>query len=479
MCERLIVEGLFGIDDNLDNYINGSLHVNENGFLTLTLLNSFSDDLPGTFAEIQNLVEKPLIKGFGRDGKYYELINCVSGGGNLKLGGVVQPKVYYNCEYVIEYPDQTFREKDFNKFSFTIDKLNQWSNEEACWKLKSYQPPYSLDIIYKTFWEKEKNGSVYSISNGFKTNAEENINFYIDFDYCFGITFESQPITVDLIREYQSKVWDFMTVLTLMINDRVTINKLSIITPDKQHSAKIYCSLFEEKTDKKIETYKKLGMIALRDVSDSLLDIVEKYISKKELLLGTINTIYKNAKHTKHRKIDVMDYLKQTATAIEGFMRNSRNILIEEDQEKFNEKIERILENQTEEDKQWLSQKLKYSNQASFRKQITKLFDELKTKYPEHGQGFLDKKKIREDIIDRLVSTRNFYTHYDVESKGKMLGTNTQVYLCDFINEMLRLLILEDLGVGLEVLRKKNNVNQNLIIANKNLLKSYVEENNG
>lgn len=477
--EKIIAEGLFGVDDKVENYINGSISINENNHIVLTLLNSLSPDISGTFDEISKMIEKPLIKGYGRNGKYYELINCVSSGGTVTFAGIVQPKVYYSCDYIVEYPSPEFKEKEINKVSVLIDKLNQWCNTEESWKLKGYQSPFELSFSHKTLWETVNGDETISISNGFTTQAEPNINFDVNYSYSIGIQFPLRKISTELIKEYQFRIWDFITLLTLLTNERLHINKMIFITPDKTHTIRIYNSIFQEETNKKIDTYKLMSMVGLKDIKDNLLDIYKTYIDKKEKLKGSINSIYKIAEYQKNRRIDIVDYTKQTATAIECFMRNSRNILIEENKKKFEEKIERILKSQAEEDKQWLQTQLKYSNQASFRKQIKKLFNEIKTKYPDISKGILDKKKIREDLIERFVSTRNFYTHYDLESKGKMLGTWTQVFLCDYINEALRILILEYLGVEHAILETKIKNNQDLIRSKKGLLKHYLEEHNG
>ncbi len=476
ISDKIIAEGIFGVDDNIENYINGTISINENNHIILTLLNSLSPDISGTFNEISKLIEKPLIKGYGRNGKYYELINCVSSGGTVTFVGIIQPKVYYSCDYIIEYPSLEIKEKEVNKVSVFIDKLNQWCNIEESWKLKSYQDPFELIFSYKTLWEATNGDEIISISNGFKTQAEPNINFGVNYSYSIGIQFPLRKISTELIKEYQFRIWDFITLLTLLTNERLHINKMLFITPDKTHIIRIYNSIFQEETDKKIDTYKLVSMIGLKDIKNNLLDIYKTYIDKKEKLKGSINLIYKIAEYKKNRRIDIVDYTKQTASAIECFMRNSRNILIEENEKNFEKRIERILKCQTEEDKKWLQTQLKYSNQATFRKQIKKLFDEIKNKYSEVSKGILDNKKMREDLIERFVSTRNFYTHYDLESKGKMLGTWTQIFLCDYINESLRILILEDLGVDHAILEKKSKNNQDLIRSKEGLLKHYLDE---
>lgn len=480
LANNTIIEGRFGLDDDFNNYITGKLCFNEETGVRLVLSDSFSDGIVETFREIQEVVERPIIKGYGNNGKYYELYNCFSMGGRINFGGLVQPSVNYGCEFLIEYQNHEIKDKEFRKISFQIDKLNQWCNTENCSEIKMHEPPFAFELQNKKYWEKEKDGLVYSIANGFSTTGENNVELNVSFSYYLGIEYLPEKINIENIKKHIEKALDFKTLLTLLINERAHINQIALVGGDNyDYSANIYCYAVEPVKECVIDAQKICGMVGLNALTNNLLEIFEKYIDSKELISGSVHSVLTLADIKKHRKIDVTNYVKQTATAIEGFMRNCRRVLIEESKKEFAEKMERILQNQTAEDKAWLMNKLQYSNQATFRKQVTKLFKEIKSKFPEFAKGVLDPKKQMDDIVDKFVNTRNFYTHYDIESKRAMLGTRTQIGLCDYINEILRLLLLVEIGIDIEIIVNANRHNQLLTSSKKYLLKSYSEENNG
>ena len=468
MFEKSIT-GQFGITDKLEDLINGTLMLDEFGNVKLELNNSFSETIADSFNEIQNYVEFPKIIGYGSNGKYYELINCWSTGGNLNLGGLIQPKVYYTCEFVYEFPQNYSKEDSFDRISFSIDKLNQWCNIPSL-KVNNIMHPTNVEFDIQTLWQQAKDGLEFKIGSGYKTSGEENCNYSVSFDYAFTIKFEPQKLLDVDIDKFIRIAVDFKTMLSLFVNESAKIYNITITNTKSTVSINLYCNYVQQNTEKSIDARKRISTFYLNDISKNLMAIFDCFKEKQESLGGSLSAIFKNCDLKKHRIIDIPDYIKQTATAIEGFMRNCRNLTIEEDQNIFKERLERLLENQTNDDAKWLKERLKYANQASFRKQLKLLFEEFRNNFEEHTKGILDDKKLENQIIDGYVNTRNFFTHYDMATKKKMLKNDTLVFLCDYINELLRLLILKEIGIDSEIVINRNSHNQLLIGTKSRLL---------
>ncbi len=471
--------GVFGIDDNIEKYITGKLRIEDSGKAFLQLYGAFSESLHDSFLEIQNAIEYKVIKGYGNNGKYYEMLNCVSIGGKSNFSGLIMPEVNYACDFLVEYKSVEAKNANYVKVTAEIDKLNQWFRANNGWQLECpmNKDPYKLNFSAIRLWEKSYNNNLMYIGNGFSTNANENVDFSVTFTYSLGFEFEEEKISTDLINKHFNNCWDFANLLSVLINERAKINSFVFSNKDNTMSAKVYSCNISLIKNSIINAYNRLSMISFDCIKDNLCELYENYQIMKEALGGVINIVLDDSIMLKHRNIDVVDYSKQTATAIECFMRNMREITIEDNQSVYDERIESVLSSQSEENKKWLQEKLKYSNNASLRKQLTLLTEEFNENFNELSNGLFSNKKLNKLLIGQFVDTRNFYTHYDLATKKNIMENNMLVYYCDLIKEFLRLIMLKEFGISLNVIKKASRNNQTIINC-KNKILEILGENN-
>ena len=97
--------------------------------------------------------------------------------------------------------------------------------------------------------------------------------------------------------------------------------------------------------------------------------------------------------------------------------------------------------------KESLESKLRYGNEFSLR---TRLRDILK-RYNEIMPGFIPDKK---DFINKVVDTRNYYTHYDEDLKGRAVSDESLYYLTQRLRRLLEICLLRELGFNLKEIKE-------------------------
>ena len=75
------------------------------------------------------------------------------------------------------------------------------------------------------------------------------------------------------------------------------------------------------------------------------------------------------------------------------------------DEAEFEELVENLIEKCPEEHKEWLSRELKYGNEVSLRKRLKDIIKPFRT--------VIGNCTRRDNLINRIVNTRNYLTHYD------------------------------------------------------------------
>ncbi|WGI36336.1 HEPN domain-containing protein [Mesomycoplasma lagogenitalium] len=414
------------------------------------------------------------LEGRGENGKYYELNDCFLDKVEsfLMIG---YSRVHLSCKFLIEYESIYKKNEEVDKVLFEIEKLNFWVNDNNRWKYQKNKKNLKLNFDYGNLWKSTNKGQIISINKNIHTNLNQNKILEVNFVYTVCFNFQKQKISIDLIYKNLEKINNIQTLLMLFINKDVDIKNMTFVNSSNKNIAKVFNWKFNYRMTEENSYLKLWEIISLEDVKKDLLNVYNNYIKCKNRLQISINSIYTDLSKL-NKNINSYDLIKNVSSSIEGFMRNTRNVLLEENHKKFNEKINRILKSQNKEDKKWLKEKLKYSNNASFRKQTKLFFKEIQKKFPNLGDGILNNKNIINNLIEKFINTRNFYTHYDLKFNGKILNFYSLIYLCKYINEAMRFLILKELGVNHNILKDKIEKNINIKNIKKELLKHSYEE---
>jgi hypothetical protein len=179
---------------------------------------------------------------------------------------------------------------------------------------------------------------------------------------------------------------------------------------------------------KRPESFKML--FALRDLPQGFETAAAKWLKRAEVLDPVyrlyLTTLYDPDMFLEQRFLNL-------AHALEVYHRRAMSTpdLPEEEHEK---RKEAILEAVSDQHRDWLEGKLKYSNEPNLRKRIKEIFKE----YPESVKATVGSSgKERDSFINKVVRTRNYRTHFD-ESLAEQAARGEDLHR---INEKLKLLM--------------------------------------
>jgi hypothetical protein len=88
----------------------------------------------------------------------------------------------------------------------------------------------------------------------------------------------------------------------------------------------------------------------------------------------------------------------------------------EMDEVEFEELVENLIEHCPGERKEWLRGKLRYDNEVNLRKRIKRLIEPFKYLFGNNEK--------REKLVNRILDTRNYLTHYDLSLETTKSGKN-------------------------------------------------------
>ena len=109
--------------------------------------------------------------------------------------------------------------------------------------------------------------------------------------------------------------------------------------------------------------------------------------------------------------------------------------------EEHEERVKQILNNTPDKYREWLKEKLKYSNEPSLRKRIKEIYDMLKN--IGYVTDLIPKKK---DFVDDVVNTRNYFVHYDQSLKNKALKGTKLYRLIQKLKVLVEICLLKEIG---------------------------------
>lgn len=125
------------------------------------------------------------------------------------------------------------------------------------------------------------------------------------------------------------------------------------------------------------------------------------------------------------------------AQGLETYHRRTTDIKLMAESE-FHDLVSSIVESCPEDKKEWLEGRLMHGNEISFRNRIKDLISPFKEN--------IGSNKKRNQIINKILNTRNYLTHYNETLEDSTAKSNELYSLCCFIEVFLQLHFLSKIG---------------------------------
>jgi hypothetical protein len=176
-------------------------------------------------------------------------------------------------------------------------------------------------------------------------------------------------------------------------------------------------------------------LFTFKDISDRFEVFLRNWFEKADLLEPVYNlcfgTLYNPRMYLEHKFLNMVQ-------AIEAYHRRTmKNFELTEEQHK--KRIEEILNAVPLEHKDWLENKLAYSNEPNLRKRLKEILE----KFADVLDEFIPDN---DSFIHKVATTRNYLTHYDERLKELSVEGEELYHFTQKLKILLEICLLKELG---------------------------------
>lgn len=425
MLENVEYTGVWFLPGKQENLVTGTLKFNQEEGITLDLL--------GSFEQFGFEVYKySTILGIA-SGKYITLRNCVQIESNISFPGIETTKFTSSYMFVGSHLESK-HDEIFRKINVKYHNLDEWIgisgiqehyNSQDNTILISYLLPESKILF---------NNDQLKISINFSSHLKGNLltertilhNTYFEIYSENGITLE---YFLDLSYKLQN-------LITLALGSSSYPTMIEMEHEDK--NVKMFFKLpFISNAPKKVNVDNML--IRFSDLYESNPNFLHNWLERSELLKPVVDayfgTIY-------HEQMYLEQKMLRLVQGLESYHRRTiRNEEIPQDEHE--KRVQLILDSvEHEQYKEWLKDRLAYSNEPNLRKRLNEIWN-LNKKI----LGSFLNRKTREYYIDKTVVTRNYHVHYNESLSEKALKGYDLYKLTVLLQILLKICFMKELGI--------------------------------
>jgi hypothetical protein len=179
-------------------------------------------------------------------------------------------------------------------------------------------------------------------------------------------------------------------------------------------------------------------LFEFKEIQNDAGRIISNWIEAYEQIAPTFNLYFL-------AKMGMQTYLEARFLALaQGLEAYHRRTSDEKriDEAEFDELVENLVNQCPEEHREWLSRELKYGNEVNLRKRLRGIINSFKE--------VIGNRAKRENLINRIVNTRNYLTHYDLSLESKAAKDEELWPLCLKMELLFQLHFLQLIGFSHE-----------------------------
>ena len=451
----------WSLTSELNDSIYGKLEISDFGDCKLYLPFSFGKRIE----KVLELTKYDCLYGSTNNGQTILLVNCHETSSGMRTNTVITADKAY------VFNDLDALTKEYDAVLVSLDRLGVWLNSncvDTAYKMSDAGTLESISATAtpKTIWQGACNNFSIKFQCDINVKAEMANTFVIKSNYFMKLQFhETLSFSkLDQVSDVIVLIQKISDLICLCVGEDIYINSVKFVAEGSSASLHQYgmdsnCYNKKDKLNQSID---------FPLISDSFNGLLSLWLENYENLIGSAKIIKNHYLDIGQRKrmIDIPTFIKDACVGIESYSRNMREIKIEDDNEIYLPRYQRIMEAVKENtaDAKWLRQKLKYANEASLRKRLKILFSELATE-STYIRNFLHlaEKKISDLTIDKIVKTRNFYTHYDLSSQDEAYDDMSAYNISVLLVELLRAILLKSCGLPIVIIDEAWRNNQTVL----------------
>ena len=452
--------GYFWLPTDSEDRLPGTLQISGSGKVTLELIGTFGDwrlAFQDTKMQIHPLPsgERPnqeRIVGIVEKGGTVTLDACIPTGNSIQLPSGLSKSTYHAKFAFIGGNHDAGKKLMFSEVSLFVEGLNEWLSvswfrEEQNRETKSGRIEYQLpeDIAFKL-----PNGVELSIKHLLSPPSfgVPSTKVCVAQTSYFGVKLECpQPIGYFL-----PLVVRLCNFLSLAIDQPVSISSISGYLDQKSETARMPQSPTEiyyqasPNVEVKPEIQFNNMLFTCGNIVDQCEQVLTKWLEVYDTFEPALNLYFASRSDALQSYLEVR--FLRLAQGIETLhRRNSQDTEMPEDE--FNELKQSIIGSCPAEKKQWLERELKYANELSLRQRIKAMIQPF--------QPWFGSQKESRRLVNLVVDTRNYLTHYDSELAIRDSYVDGLWYLCEKLEALFQLHFLRLIGIDPKPIVERQN----------------------
>lgn len=448
IADEIKQQGYFWFMNNPENKYFGTLVIKDGGEINLELINSHIDESIFSSSIADDLDVCDRIGGYTERYSTVLLIDCQFTNSRLTTN-VVKYNIYVKIAFLRHFNKISLKENNSKllatKMFFSVEGLDDWLGS----------PGFELtsDTINQTSTLKytKPNEIVSELDNGMT------LSIYFTHSTSFPFVREAKMTNKAYFRissPHEEELFSFMTIakkivelFSFFLEATVSLEYVSVhlsgMQVDYDYNEKeppnvemFYQSRPFSEQCPKISPFDKL--ISFKDIKDEFSSVINSWINIYDKFEPALN-LYFAAREGAFTYLD--SKFLAMSQCLESFCRRSDNKRVMDD-ESFAEITVSLMNACPEQHKEWLSNKLKYSNEISLNTRIKEMFEPF--------SKYLGGNKEIKGLSRRITVTRNYLTHYDESLRDEAVTDNRELLSLYFKMEavfqlyLLRMLKLSD-----------------------------------
>lgn len=434
MRERFEHQGLWWLPDKPDDRIPGTLKFDPIDGAILNLMGSLKD-----LEDFTNVVRPALILGLLSNGKAVTLRDCLDAGSTISFPGIPMSSFYVEMVFIGSHFEDS-KDVEFEKLSVEYLHLDEWASISGfVLKIPDDHATHPIVIEYKRPNPVTVSIGESKVSLKFRGGLRASNPLVKEARIEQNAYFSIEPPQKTPLNDLLKSVYHLQHFLSLGISKPVHPVAMwgETLSGEKRRVDIYFRSLGRTGFADKIHPAKML--FTYHDLLENFEQFLNNWLRKTDVLEPVYSLhfgIMYNPEMYLHQKF------LSVIQALEAYHRRAIGNL-EVPKEEHERRIEELLSVAPNNHRSWLEQKLKYSNEPSLRKRLKEIF----SRQPE-GTHSVDGSM--NSFIQKVVTTRNYLTHYDKSLKNQAAGGEELHRIVQKLKSLLETCFLHEIGFGNE-----------------------------
>ncbi|MYG51137.1 MAG: hypothetical protein F4204_01965 [Rhodospirillaceae bacterium] len=399
--------------------------------------------------------------------KYITLEECFYMHNEVSFGGgIIHSIIYANRAFIGIAYDEVDKIV-FSEFRFSFSGLDEWLNLSGV-------------IVNHAFGNKGEFSKVtveYEQPNKLSYCLPNDMNMEINFNSTIPTGFDAtkvqitQKAHISLISNDLIPLSDFIVVCSILRDffsfcigksidfDTLTGYSNEYIQKGRERNYRIPVNIFYQgaRILESGETPNRHSMlVSFQHVQDRFEDAIVRWFNEYTNYKPSFD-LYFSSKVGTNQAIESIFLSK--VQCIEALHRRkfAKTVMPHDD---FQDMLSSILNDVSENRREFVKSRLQYANEPPLAKRLAEMY----SKYWDRFYTTQDQKK----FVRRIVDARNYYTHFENKLEGKIDKGVQLMYLCDNLEALFELYLLDILGLSEEnidqILQDSNKIRQRLVV---------------